>query len=686
MKRGLVLIIAALILFTGCRRNKSEDENVTGSAADVLPRIFAENHTDLIYTGMRHEAAMMFAKHDIPLKPEDLIKYKSELRKKIAEKAGVVFDHKLPLEMRETGSSKMKGYTVRNIVFQVRPGIFATANLYVPDGKGPFPGIINMLGHWRKGKIDSTGPQAVGHVLALNGYVCLTVDPWGAGERTTVHGEFEYHGGTLGASLMDIGETLLGLQVSDNIRGIDLLCSMKEVDPEKIGATGASGGGNQTMWLSAVDERVKASVPVVSVGSLESYIMRSNCICELLPDGMTFTEEAGIIALHNAPLIINHSKDSNPTFYPSEMLRTYTNARKAFIASGLGNNISYRIFDLEHGYMKEDRQAMLGWFNLHLKNQGDGSPVTEQPFDQLPEKKLMVFQNGSRDNDVVSTDQYCMKLGRELKESFARTASVNVAEKKDELRKILRINKKLKNISVTRLPEVKGWERLIIETSERTLIPVLLKEPARRSTDYTIICNPGGKDSVRLELIKEYYDKGEGIAIVDLRGTGEQISDSSLSSDYNGQLHTLSRAELWLGRSVMGEWVRELDLVTEFLVNDMKAKKISFDGTKDAGLAGLFLGALENKPDRIILRQSPLSYLFDTRENLNYYSMGIHLPGILRWGDVSLAAALGSKDITFIDPLTMSGHKPDEATLLRYKEEFSRAEKLTRSKKMVKFR
>jgi dienelactone hydrolase len=634
---------------------------------------------------MRNDAALRFAQLPLPQKPEELIRYKIDLRKKIIEKAGIIFDHDLPLDIRETGIIQMKGYQIRNIAFQVRPGIYATANLYVPDGKGPFPAVINMLGHWRKGKIDSTGPQAVGHTLASGGYVCLTVDPWGAGERTTVHCDFEYHGGNLGASLMNTGETLLGMQVSDNIRGIDLLSSLKEVDPEKIGATGASGGGNQTMWLSAVDERVKASVPVVSVGTFESYIMQSNCICELLPDGLTLSEEAGVIVLHNAPLLINHSKDSNPTFYPDEMKRTYSNARQAFRMAGVERNISYRIFDLEHGYMREDREAMLGWFNLHLKNEGDGSPVKENSFILLPEEKLLVYQPGSRDKDVVSTDQYCIKRGRELKDAFLQSSGITVSKKKEELKQLLRIDSYYQALSVTRFPEVKGWERVILETSEKRLIPVLLKEPSGRKSGYTVLCNAGGKDSISLSIIKEYTDRGEGLAIVDLKGTGEQRSDLSVSFDYNGQLHTLSRAELWLGRSVMGEWVKEIDLVSEFLLKDQKAKKVTIDGSKDAGLAGLFFCALKGTPEKIILRQSPVSYLFDSRQNLDFYSMGIHIPGILLWGDVSLAAALASKDITFIDPMTMSGRKPNEESMKKYREEFDRVKQMAGSKGFIKF-
>src|SRR5690606_40370156 len=71
---------------------------------------------------------------------------------------------------------------------------------------------------------------------------------------------------------------------------VDLLLSLPFVDKENIGATGASGGGNQTMWFAALDERIKAAMPIVSVGTFESAVMGSNCVCELMPGGLTFTE------------------------------------------------------------------------------------------------------------------------------------------------------------------------------------------------------------------------------------------------------------------------------------------------------------------------------------------------------------------------------------------------------------
>jgi hypothetical protein len=599
------------------------------------------------------------------------------LKNEIIKKAGVIIDHNLPLNTKVTGSIDMSSYIIKNLVFQTRPGIYATANLYIPQGKGPFPAVINMIGHWDKGKIDSTGPQGVGHSLALNGYVCLSIDPWGAGERATIHGEYEFHGSGLGTSILNIGESLFGIQISDNMRGVDLLCSLKFVDKENIGATGASGGGNQTMWLSALDERIKAAVPVVSVGSFESYIMGTNCICEVLNDGLTLTEEAGVLALSRAIMPCNHIKDTNPTFFPSEMLRTYDNAKKVFEMRGEGDHISYRIFDLEHDYLKEDREAMLGWFDYHLKGIGTGCDKKEVAFHQVPEDELMVFHKGQRDNNVISTDQYCRIRGLELRTDYLNLKSFNLEKKRDELRNILRLNEKSDLKKVYRYSSIRGWERLVLETTDDKLIPLLHLAPSNKSIGYVIICNSGGKDSISLSLIDEIKKKGSGIVIVDLSGTGELIIQD-IHSYKDHTHHNLARAELWSGKTLLGEWIKELNLVVQFLRSNCDAEKVNFDGNKETGLAGLFLSSLEGNIDDIVLRDTPISYLFDNRKSVNFFSTGIHLPGFLVWGDVSLVAALSGENVTFLNPLTISGRTIERTQLKEFELEYDKVRKICR--------
>ena len=639
-------------------------------SSDSLPSVLAKGHTDLVESRLRNEALLKFAEYELPVNLDEWEIYRVKLKNEIIKKAGVIIDHDLPLNIKETGTVQMKGYIIKNIAFQTRPGVYATANLYIPDGKGPFPGIITMHGHWPGGRLFESF-KVIGQSAALNGYVCLNIDAWGAGERTTIHGIDEYHGANLGASLMNIGESLVGVQVSDNMRGVDLLCSLPYVDPEKIGATGASGGGNQTMWLAALDERVKAAVPVVSIGTFESYIMRSNCVCELLIDGFTLSEEAGVIALV-APRAIKMCNiiHDYPTFLSSEMLRTFNNASPVFKMLNAENNISNLILDKAHDYWPENREAMLGWFDLHLKGTGNGLPKKETPFDQISKEKLMVFPKGHRDANVMSTDEYCRKKGDELRTTYLNTKSFNLEDKKKELHDILRLTDKSELKKVHHYSKINGWERFALETTDNKLIPVLLFAPAGKSSDYIIMSDPGGKKAISLVTIDQLKKSGSGIVLVDLTGTGELLIKSEQSFDKNMELHTVSRAELWLGRTLMGEWVEELDLVAKFLRANYKAGKITVEGTRETGLAGLFCSVLKGNVDEIILHNSPVSYLFDNRESVDYFNMAVHLPGFLNWGDVSLAASLSGKKVTFINPVTMSGQPIKDNKLKEFKTEF----------------
>lgn len=660
-------------IFLNSKTPPDHQESLRNNKTEGLPAVLSENHADLLLTKLRREAKLSFAGHRLPDHKQDWEVLSRTIRKEIIHKANVFIDPGLPLNTRELGTIRMNGYRIKNIAFQSLPGVYATANLFIPDGKGPFPAVLNMHAH--AGRFDDND-QAVGHSLAVNGYVCLSIDPWGAGERTTEHGKEEYHGANLGASFMNIGESLMGLQISDNMRGVDFLSSLPYVDSNNIGATGASGGGNQTMWLAAVDERIKAAVPVVSVGTLESYIMRSNCICELLIDGLTFTEEAAVLALAKAILPINHSKESNPTFLPSEMLRSYHNAKPVFKMLGKENNISYREYDLPHGFLPEDREAMLGWFDLHLKNRGTGEAKKEIPFELLTEEELMVYPEGERDPDIITTVEYCKMKGLDLRKKYLNSKSFDIDQKKKELLEILRINEKRELKKVHQYSSIWGWDRIALETGDFGLIPLLHRSPTKPSNGYVILCDPEGKNGIAPEVINEYRNKGMGIVLLDLTGTGEVASPLDGSSDRKYVFHTSSRAALWLGKTILGEWVKDLNLVSEFLTSNYGAQKITIEGNREAGLAGLFKSALEGDVENLILRDVPLSYLFDNRDSIDFYSMAIHLPDFLNWGDISLAAALAGNHLTFLNPRTMSGQKVTGARLQDFQAEFDKIGKM----------
>jgi hypothetical protein len=650
--------------------------------AHNLPAVFDPVHPDYVALRIKHEASVKSSLCRLPENKVDWEKYRIGLKEEIIKKTGALLGQNLPLNMKTTGTIRRKGYTVENIFFQTRPGIYATANLYIPEGTGKFPAVLVMMGHSPNGRFYRNY-QAVALSLVLQGYVTLCIDPWGAGERTTYQGIFEDHGdeNNLGSALLDVGETLMGLQITDNVRAIDLLSSLPFVNPEKIGATGSSGGGNQTMWLAAMDERVKAAVPVVSAGTFESYMLGSPCICEVLPGGLNFTEEAGVLDLiaPRAIKMVNHLQDHNLSFLPVEMEKSLKKAQPVFKMLNAETKISGHVFDLPHGYFPEDREVMLGWFNQWLKGTGSGNPVKSLLPDSIPTEQLMTFASGKRDSSIITTEVFCKRKGFELRKAFLEIDSFDNEGKRSELRALLGVNEKLTIRQVRSLPPENGWKRVVLDISDGRVLPVLLKEPANPSDQYIIICNTMGMNTIPADLISKYVKSGKGVVLTDLSGIGESSSTETLQHDSRGNFRTLSRSELWLGRTMMGDWEEELDLLTQYLESEYKARIITIDGSREAGLAALFMAALNENIDSLALRDAPVSYLFDSRENIDYYSMAIHIPGFLKWGDVSLAAALSGINITFLNPLTLSGRELEINTLNRSQSEFEQVRKKCRT-------
>jgi hypothetical protein len=110
-----------------------------------------------------------------------------------------------------------------------------------------------------------------------------------------------------------------------------------------------------------------------------------------------------------------------------------------------------------------------------------------------------------------------------------------------------------------------------------------------------IITHPEGKSAIPDEVIEEWIEKGSGIILPDLSGMGENALSGNTAHHNIARFHTLSRSNLWLGRTLMGEWIGELNLITDFLQSVLMADQIKVDGTRETGLAALFSSALGRK-------------------------------------------------------------------------------------------
>jgi hypothetical protein len=170
---------------------------------------------------------------------------------------------KTPLNPIVSGKRVYKDYSVENVALESMPGFFCTGNLYRPVGHtGPRPAILCPHGHFKPlGRFRAEQQIRCAHLARMGALVfSYSMVGWQDSQQTT-------HADPL----------VLALQTWNSIRVVDFLCSLPEVNANRIGVTGASGGGTQTLFLTAVDDRIAASAPVVIVYPWSWFSQECNC-------------------------------------------------------------------------------------------------------------------------------------------------------------------------------------------------------------------------------------------------------------------------------------------------------------------------------------------------------------------------------------------------------------------------
>jgi hypothetical protein len=627
-------------------------------------RVWQEDAGDLVRDSLRLEARRRHLRHQPPLSVKAWTEMRQWLLPRIREKAGSFPPSSCPIEIAAHGEIEMPGFRIRKLSYQSRPGFRVTANLYVPAGTGRFPAVLNVHGHWAEGKAGET-VQARAQTLALDGFVCLTVDAMGAGERGTVPGEFEYHGARIGGTLLNIGETLLGMQVYDNMRALDVLESLDMVDAARLGVTGASGGGGQTLWVTALDERVKAAVPVVSVGTFEAFVGRRNCICEVLPDGLTLLEEWAVLALAAPrPLLMINSLTDSPSFCVQEMLRSYAAARDVYRLLDADDKLAYQAVNVPHGYGLEMREAMLGWFRKWLKGQGDGRSCRTPEGTVLDAEACACFPGGRRPRDVASVLDYVRPVARRLAAQSERDiAAAGIQAQAEALGRLLRVPKSDGYTIGGGRRHFKGGRdirKLTMETEAGIPVPlVIVSAQDSRPDAVRIEIHPDGK-AAAMKGALQHLGRGEALVLADPRGTGESCWDKEPLQGV--RFHDAARAALWLGRTMIGDWVADILGIARFLREDQGVKCFSLVAHQEMGVAALAAAVLSGDFQKVRVCGMLGSYVPD-RDYIGM-SMAYHVPGLLKWGDVATLAALaGEAAVEIVDPVHGDGTPYDAEAL-----------------------
>jgi dienelactone hydrolase len=308
----------------------------------------------------------------------DFEKLRPDLRRQYHDMLGLwPIPEKTPLKAAVTGKVEGPGYTIEKVHFQSRPGLYVTANLYLPrPATGRYPAIHYASGHSGQGRNgNKTAFQDHGIWFASHGYVCLVTDTLQLGEIAAIHhGTYRYERWGWHSR----GYTSAGVECWNGVRGVDYLLSRPEVDPERIGATGISGGGAATFWLAAADERVKVAVPVSGMADLGFYVaedgVNGHCDCMFLYNNYRWNWTTIAALLCPRPLLFTNS-DNDRIFPMSANERAVNRLERLYAHFGASDKVEAMVSVGGHAYRTDLRRAIFEYFNRHLK--GDAKPVTD---------------------------------------------------------------------------------------------------------------------------------------------------------------------------------------------------------------------------------------------------------------------------------------------------------------------
>jgi dienelactone hydrolase len=329
---------------------------------------------------------------------------RGEYRRQLQEMLGLwPMPERTDLKPVITGKLDQADFTVEKLYFQALPKLYVTANLYLPKKlEQPAPAILYVCGHSR---VVTNGVscgnkvayQRHGAWFARNGYVCLMID-------TLQYGEIQgRHHGTYTDKQWwwnCRGYTPAGVEAWFGIRALDYLCSRPEVDKERIGMTGRSGGGSYTWTVAALDERVKVAAPVAGMTDLRNQVVdgciegHCDCMFFLNTYRWDFPQVAALIAPR--PLLICNS-DKDSLFPLDGVVRLYDQTRRIYQLYGKTNLLGLLITEGPHADTQDLQLPVFRWFNRFLKGQDPRiemaardffGPEQLRVFDKLPEDQV----------------------------------------------------------------------------------------------------------------------------------------------------------------------------------------------------------------------------------------------------------------------------------------------------------
>lgn len=538
---------------------------------------------------------------------------KPEYRRQLSEMLGLwPMPEKTDLKPVITGQVEHPEFTVEKLQFQSSPGLYITANVYVPRNlTKPAPAILYVCGHSQVTSNgislgNKTAYQRYGSWFARNGYICLVIDTVQLGEIRGIH-----HG-TYREKMWwwnSRGYTSAGVEAWNSIRALDYLESRPDVDATRFGVSGRSGGGAHSWFVTALDDRIKVSVPVAGITDLENHVV-DGCVeghCDCMYMLNTYRWDYAMLAALSAPRPLLFGNTDKDKIFPLEgVLRIHAKVRRVYQLHNATDNLGLLITEGPHQDTQELQVATFRWFNRFLKNE---DPIIEMAATNIFEPaELRVFTDLPKDERTSKIHETFVPLAETPTVPSSKT---EWESHRDEWKQFL--NEKvfaawpneiepaqLQSLSNTKKNGVQ-IQRFEFVSQEKITLPLYVVSNGKAKRLIIRVLNDSEWVSVRddlennpqrtLELTKE---KDAAIAFILARGIGPTAWNSNLR-----EATQIRRRFMLLGTTADAMRVWDICRATEALSNhkDFKGLPLELRGTGEMGVnalyASLFIPALQ---------------------------------------------------------------------------------------------
>lgn len=399
------------------------------------------------------------------------------LKKQILSAAGLLpMLPKNDLHPQVFGKVEYRDYTTEKVLIETLPGYYLGGNLYRPRKPAPaggYPAIISPHGHWPYGRLENTAIASIparGITLARQGYVVFTYDMVGYNDSLQTPHDF---GDKPVEQLWAFGP--LGLQLWNSIRAIDFVASLSDVNPQRIGATGASGGASQTILVQAVDDRIQYSAPA----NMVSFIMQGGSLCENAPNLRLDTnnvEFASIMAPR--PMIMTAASGDWTRNLATE---EYPAIRAVYDLYGKGADVEYWFQQAPHNYNQPNREAVYAFFGKHVLGIGDAAKLKEHSFSAPPLPTMLALQNRTLPDNALTFAQ--------IFDEWKRLAEAQSGDERERLQLALAAEWPAKVLS-----KLDGENVVLSRAGRGDRVPGIYVKGLK---DAVLIVSPDGADAAR---------------------------------------------------------------------------------------------------------------------------------------------------------------------------------------------